>query len=175
MAPHESLKMTDLSFTLLHLSKWTAFTQMCIFIFCDNVWCKQSNYKQNLTFFSSRVLEEISNSEDLNINSNFLSFVSFLYRMQTLHDHQSEKNGCAFTKLTEHASRGARCHMWSVQRSLRELPSQRFACGFPIWTNSFPISLWGSEIPHPEQAEIERRGAAVDVVYWDILYHSEEL
>lgn len=37
--------------------------------------------------------------------------------------------------------------MWRLQ------PSQWFACGFPIWPNSFPISLWGSEIP-------EQRGAA---------------
>lgn len=83
------------------------------------------------------------------------------------HDHQCEKLRFKWVCLykiywtRKDINWGVRCHMWRLQRSLRELPSQWFACGFPIWPNSFPISLWGSEIPHPEQAQIERRGAAV--------------
>jgi len=78
------------------------------------------------------------------------------HRTQTWSSAWKSKVRMGVLLLNEHAS-GARCHMWRLQRSLRELPSQWFACGFPVWPNSFPISLWGSEIP-------EQRGAAA-VVY----------
>lgn len=132
---------------------------LCIFISCDNVWCTQSNYKQNLTFFSSSFRRgiNVSNSEvcteqrsqykiKLSLICVYFNFFQGIlgetsdlctYRTQTLHDHQSEKTRFKMGVPSQNLLNTQRYKPWSVVPHV-ERSAQFEGTAFPTICMWFP-------------------------------------